>query len=160
MIGANDSTDPFNLPIHLAAEGETAASFNSASDAARGGGKWLIFLIHTINPTTANWYNPVAITDVTGAMGYDRSLGDVWTDSVVHVAAYWRAQKMFKGLSATASGAAMVWTWTLPAHFPPGRYLRVKVDGGTLAQGGAPLPWDEHGYYEVALDAGTLTLSP
>jgi len=160
MIGANDSTDPFNLPIHLAAEGETAASFNSASDAARGGGKWLIFLIHTINPTTASWYNPVAITDVTGAMGYDRSLGDVWTDSVVHVAAYWRAQKMFKGLSATASGAAMVWTWTLPAHFPPGRYLRVKVDGGTLAQGGAPLPWDEHGYYEVALDAGTLTLSP
>ena len=54
----------------------------------------------------------------------------------------------------------MVWTWTLPAHFPPGRYLRVKVDGGTLTQASAPLPWDEHGYYEVALDAGTLTLSP
>jgi hypothetical protein len=39
-------------------------------------------------------------------------------------------------------------------------YLRVKVDGGTLYQNGKPLPWSEHGYYEVGLDAGSLTLSP
>jgi hypothetical protein len=37
---------------------------------------------------------------------------------------------------------------------------RVTVDGGTLWQDGAPLPWDGHGYYEVALDAGNLTLAP
>jgi hypothetical protein len=43
---------------------------------------------------------------------------------------------------------------------PPGKYLRVKVDGGTLTQAGQTLAWDEHGYYEVALDAGSLTLSP
>jgi len=48
----------------------------------------------------------------------------------------------------------------LPEHFPPGRYLRVKVDGGTLSQNGKPLAWDDHGYYEVALDAGALTLAP
>jgi hypothetical protein len=48
----------------------------------------------------------------------------------------------------------------LPAHFPPGKYLRVNVTGGTLTQKGAPLPWDPHGYYEVALDAGALTLAP
>lgn len=36
----------------------------------------------------------------------------------------------------------------------------VRVDGGTLAQGGTPLAWDEHGYYDVALDANSLTRTP
>lgn len=36
----------------------------------------------------------------------------------------------------------------------------VKVDGGTLAQGGTPLAWDEDGYYDVALDANSLTRTP
>jgi peptidoglycan/xylan/chitin deacetylase (PgdA/CDA1 family) len=160
MISANGNTDPFNLPIHLAAQGETAASFNSASDAAHTAGQWLIFLVHSITPTSASWYNPVAITDVTAAMGYDRALADVWTDTVVAIAAYWRAQKLVSGVTPTTNGSSKTWSWTLPAHFPPGKYLRVKVDGGTLTQGTTPLAWDDHGYYEVALDAGTLTLSP
>jgi len=25
---------------------------------------------------------------------------------------------------------------------------------------GAPVAWDGHGYYEISLDAGSLTLSP
>ena len=48
--------------------------------------------------------------------------------------------------------------WTLPDHFPPGMCLRVTTTGGTLSQGGQTLGWDDHGYYEVSLDAGTLTL--
>jgi len=60
----------------------------------------------------------------------------------------------------TTSGSDQTWTWTLPAHFPPGKCLRVTADGGTLKQGGTPLVWDPHGYYEVSLDAGALTLSP
>jgi hypothetical protein len=48
----------------------------------------------------------------------------------------------------------------LPEHFPPGKFLRVSVTGGTLKQKGAALPWDARGYYEVALDAGSLTLGP
>ena len=42
----------------------------------------------------------------------------------------------------------------------PGHFLRVTVDGGTLSQNGQALVWDGHGYYEVALDAGTLTWAP
>jgi peptidoglycan/xylan/chitin deacetylase (PgdA/CDA1 family) len=161
MIGPNDTTDPFNLPIHMAAQAETASSFNTYSDSARTNGKWIIFLVHTINPTTANWYNPVDVAEVVSAMTHDKSMSDVWTDTVVAIGAYWRAQKMFAGLVPTTSGGSTTWTWTLPPHFPPGKYLRVKVDGGTLRQGsGPPLPWDQHGYYEVSLDAGTLTLSP
>ena len=54
----------------------------------------------------------------------------------------------------------MTYSWSLPAHFPPGQYLRVTVDGGTVKQCGTELPWNDHGYYEVALDAWSLTITP
>ena len=57
-------------------------------------------------------------------------------------------------------GTDKVYTWRLPEDFPPGHYLRVKVDGGNLKQSGVALAWDPHGYYEIALDAGSVTLSP
>jgi peptidoglycan/xylan/chitin deacetylase (PgdA/CDA1 family) len=159
-VAANDNSDPFNLPCHAAVEGETAASFNTAIDGAETAGRWVIFLIHTISPTTANWYAPIDISVITDSIAHAKTLGDVWIDSMVNVGAYWRAQKVLSSVAATASGADQTWTWTLPAHFPPGKYLRITVDGGTPSQNGAPLSWDSHGYYEIALDAGSLTLSP
>jgi peptidoglycan/xylan/chitin deacetylase (PgdA/CDA1 family) len=160
LIGANDNTDLFNLPIYLAQTGDSASVFSSQIDSAHSAGKWLILLVHGITPTTDLWYNPVAITDVTGGMSHGQSLGDVWNDTVVAVAAYWRAQKLVSGLTPTTSGSSQTWTWTLPAHFPSGKYLRATVAGGTLTQGGSALPWNDHGYYEIALDAGSVTLSP
>ena len=160
LVTPNDNTDPFDLPCHLAAEGETAAMFNTATDTAHTHGAWQIFLIHTIQPTTDVWYNPVDITAVTGSMAHAKSLGNVWIDTVANVGAYWRAEKIFSGVTPTSAGGKQTWTWTLPTNFPPGKYLRVTVDGGTLTQRGDALPWITHGYYEVALDAGSLTWSP
>jgi peptidoglycan/xylan/chitin deacetylase (PgdA/CDA1 family) len=159
-IGPGDNTDPFNLPCTMANENDTATIFDRQTDAARTAGKWLIFLVHTIKPTSDNWYAPVDIAEVTAGMTHGRALGDVWMGTVIDVAAYWIGQRLLKTAVATVAGSATTWTWTLPVGFPPGKYLRVKVDGGTLAQAGTPLAWDEHGYYEVALDAGTLTLAP
>jgi hypothetical protein len=155
MIGPNDNTDPYNLPCVGAAGGETAAPFNTSIDTARTGGKWVIFLFHSLLPGD-NWFAGLPIGSVTDSIKHAQSLPDVWIDSVANVGAYWLGQKL-----VTAGGAgAMSWTWKLPGHFPPGRYLRVTVDGGTLKQGTTTLAWDAHGYYEVALDAGSLTLSP
>jgi peptidoglycan/xylan/chitin deacetylase (PgdA/CDA1 family) len=159
-VGPNDATDPFNLPCFAAAGGEAAATFNGAIDTSRAAGRWLIMLFHTIAPTAASWYAPVDVSAVTGSIGHAQSLGDVWIDSMVNVGAYWRAQKLLASASPAISGADQTWTWTLPAHFPPGRRLRVTVDGGTLSQRGAPLVWDDHGYYEIDFDAGAMTLSP
>ena len=63
-------------------------------------------------------------------------------------------------VSPTTSGDATTWSWTLPDHFPPGMCLRVRTAGGTLTQNGEALSWDDHGYYHVALDAGSVTLAP
>ena len=164
MIAPNDRTDPYNLPVHPVIAGETAARFNQVTDAARAGGKWVIFLVHTLMPADAVWYAPVAIGDVTSGMKHARSLPDVWTGTLVDVAAYWRGQKLLSEArptaTATPAGTSTTWTWTLPPHFPAGKVLRVRVNGGTLSQNGRPLPWSPHGYYELALDAGSLTLTP
>lgn len=155
----NDSTNPFDVPCHLAAQGETAAQFNSVTDAARSAGAWQIFLIHTITPTSAIWYNPVAVTDVTGAMTHAKTAGDTWVDSVVDVGAYWRGLKVLATANRTTSGVTTTWTWTLPANFPSGKYLRVIVPGGgTLSQNGAAIAENPNGFFSVALSAGTLTL--
>jgi hypothetical protein len=158
-IGPNDDTDRFNLPCYMANADETAERFNGLIDSARTDGKWLIFLYHTINPTADNWYAPVEITEITKSIEHGKSLNDVWLDSLVNVGAYWYGQKLFSSIKPKKSGKVTTWTWKLPPHFPSGKYLRVKVDGGTLEQGRGPLKWDKHGYYEVFLDTGFLTLT-
>src|SRR5262245_7659523 len=127
-IAANDNTDPFNLPCHGAVEGETAAMFNTQIDGAQAGGRWLLFLIHTISPTSAIWYAPIDVSVITDSIAHTKSLGDVWIDSVVNVGAYWRAAKVLSSVTATTAGADQTWTWTLPTNFPPGKVLRITVD--------------------------------
>ncbi|HTB60485.1 MAG TPA: polysaccharide deacetylase family protein [Polyangia bacterium] len=167
-VAPNDDTDPLALPMWGPAENDGVAEFDAVVDAAHTDGQWVIMLLHSIAPTTAAWFATVDIAAVTGSITHAKSLGDVWIDSMANVGAYWRGQKLLTSATPTAttppSGKGQTqtstWTWTLPAHFPPGRLLRVKVDGGTLSQRDQPLRWDGHGYYEVALDAGALTLSP
>ena len=69
-VAPADNTDPFNLPCHAAVEAETVDSFNGAIDGAESAGRWLIFLIHTINPTSQNWYAPIDISVVTGSIAH------------------------------------------------------------------------------------------
>jgi hypothetical protein len=160
-IPPNASYDPFNLPIHAAVEGETAAMFNTAIDGAESAGSWLIFLVHTIGPTTQSWeYAQIDISVITDSVAHAKTLGDVWLDSTVNIGAYWRAQKVLSTVTPTSSGVAQTWTWTLPPHFPRGKILRVTFDGGTPSQDGTPLTWNGHGYYELELDKGSVTLSP
>jgi hypothetical protein len=159
-IGPNDNTDPFNLPSFMAAGGETVADLAGHVDETHREGRWLIFCFHSILPPSDEWYPQVEIASITGGIAHARALGDVWVDTMRNVGAYWLGQKVLSAAAPTETGDQTVWSWTLPAHFPPGRYLRVKVDGGTLEQNGQVLAWSPHGYYEVSLDAGHLSLFP
>jgi hypothetical protein len=97
---------------------------------------------------------------VTGSIAHAKSLSDVWIDTFANVGAYWIAQKLFLAAMPMSAAGSTTWTWTLPPHFPAGKILRVTVDGGKLRQNTTTLAWDGHGYFEVSLDAGTLTWSP
>jgi peptidoglycan/xylan/chitin deacetylase (PgdA/CDA1 family) len=156
LVPAAGVSDWYNLPVFPVVAGQTATDFNAGIDRARAQGRWSIFMYHSIMPTTNNWFAGVEIADITASLAYAKSLGDVWVDSITAIGAYARAQQAFEAVTPSAN----TWTWTLPEHFPPGKVLRVTVDGGSLRQGGTPLVWDAHGYYQVALDAQSLTWKP
>jgi hypothetical protein len=96
---------------------------------------------------------------VIASINHAKSAGDIWIDSMVNVGAYWAGQKAVTNATSTKFGNDTIITWTLPKHFPAGKYIRVTVTGGTLKQGGSELPWNKSGYYEIALDPGTLTIT-
>jgi hypothetical protein len=133
-------------------------------------GKWEVSLVHGFAPRGTNncaptdgAYQPMDIADYTAAVSAIKATGNAWIDTVENVSAYWIAGNKFAKLAPTTSGTDKTWNWKtsdFSTPFPPGHYLRVTTDGGTLKQGSTVLQWDDHGYYEVSLDAGTLTLSP
>jgi len=160
LVAPNDSTDPFNLYCYIAPPDSVASVFNAQIDQAYSAARWRIVLVHGFDGGTDGAYQPVSIDEFTASVAHTKSLGNIWIDTLLAIGAYWRGQKTVSTVTPVTSGDTTTWTWTLPDHFPPGMYLRVTVDGGTLTQSGSALPWDGHGYYEVALDPGSLTLSP
>jgi len=155
----NDNSDPLNLNCYIPATGQQTSTFNGNIDDAHKKGGWVIYVIHGFSSSDGS-YQPVDIGQVTAAIKYAKGMNDMWVGSMVNVASYWQGQKAFSSAMTSTSGSEKTWTWKLPAHFPPGHYLRVKTDGGTLKQNGTALAWDPHGYYEIALDALSVTLSP
>ncbi|MCS0614638.1 polysaccharide deacetylase family protein [Massilia kyonggiensis] len=151
MVAPGPGADAQNLP--LAEFPADASKFDTAASQ----GRWMIYLFHTLLPTTQDWGGGVNIGAVTDNMAHAKALGTVWIDSVVNIGAYWRGQQLLQAATPTTSAGTTTWRWTLPANFPPGRTLRVVVNGGTLSQNGKPLTWDRRGYYEVALDAQALS---
>ena len=160
VIAPNGPSNPFNLPCYIPATNATAKDLNSQIESAQAAGGWRVVLVHGFTGGSDGAYQPMAIGEFTASVEHVKSLGNVWIDSMVNVGSYWIGQKTVAAVTPTTSGTDKQWTWTLPANFPPGKCLRVSVEGGTLKQGGNVLPWNDHGYYEIALDAGSVTLSP
>jgi hypothetical protein len=157
QIAPNDNTDPAELPTYVASAGKTASTFNALIDSSDSAGNWQILLFHSLGGDGG--YAPVDVADVISSIEHARALHNMWIDSMVNIGAYWVGQKAVTNATITQSGKSTIVSWKLPDHFPPGRFVRVTVTGGTLTQAGKVLPWNEAGYYEVALNPGSLTIS-
>ncbi|WP_437839304.1 polysaccharide deacetylase family protein [Sorangium sp. So ce1153] len=160
LIGPNDSTDPFTLPCYIPPTGASTAAFDEQVTSARTAKKWRTVLVHGFTGGSDGAYQPVQLQAFVDHVKHAKDLGDMWLDSVVNVGAYWRGQKAVTSGTSAPSDGGTTYSWQLPDHFPPGKYVRVTVTGGTLKQNGVALPWNPHGYYEVALDPESVTLSP
>jgi hypothetical protein len=145
-VSPRDNTDPFALPAYLPDTGESASSMSSAITA----GRWRLFVLHGFD-SQGGTYQPVPIANVTGAMS-KAVMDGYWVETMTNVGAYWQGQKL---VPESASTSAM---WTLPDKFPPNMCLRITTTGGTVTQKGETVPWDDHGYYEISLDAGEVTI--
>jgi len=157
-VAVDDRSDPYHLPAHAPKTGDKASKLNSVVDAAANGGYWRIFELHSLKANSG--YAPVDIKELVANISYAKSKGDVWIDSMVNVGAYWIGQKVLKDAIETRTGYGTTLKWTLPSHFPSGKYVRVISTRGRLEQGGQVIPRSESGYYEIALDPGSLTISP
>ncbi len=161
LMMPNDAKDPFNVRCSIPPADASLDVLNGYADTARAQGGWRVLLVHGFTAGAMDYaYNPVAFGNFVDSVTHVKDFGDVWIDSVLHVGAYWLGQRAFTAATKTSAGGTTTWKWQLPAHFPRGQYLRVTVDGGTLKQGDTTLEWNPHGFYEVALDYKSLTLSP
>jgi hypothetical protein len=145
-VSPRDSTSPFQLPAYLPDAGASATTLSGTYQT----GKWRIFVIHGFD-SQGGTYQPVPIANVSAAMTTAVSSG-YWTEGITNVGAYWQGQKL---ISASATTNA---TWTLPAHFPKNMCVRITTSGGNVTQKGVTIPWDDHGYYQISLDAGEVTI--
>ena len=145
-VGPRDNTDPIRLPAWLPDTGESAANMSAAITM----GKWRIFVIHGFDSQNGT-YQPVPIANVTSAMS-KAVMDGYWVEGMTNVGAYWAGQKLIPA-SATTSA-----TWTLPANFPPNMCVRITTSGGTVTQKNQTIAWDPHGYYQISLDAGEVTV--
>ncbi len=137
-ISPEDNTNPAWIPSYIPGGLETT------------GGKWKVYCIHGFTGGNDGAYQPISFDSFTTAVEQAKS-GGAWVDSVVNIGSYWMGQKL-----VTGSGTS--YSWDLPANFPSGKCLRVTVDGGTPVQDGEPVAWNDHGYYEISLDAGSVTI--
>jgi hypothetical protein len=152
-VSPRDSTDPYALPAYLPASSiasdpspDTAATMRSAIT----DGKWRIFVIHGFD-TRNGTYKPVPIAEVSGAMSKAVQDG-FWVETMGNVGLYWQGQKLIPA-SATTSA-----TWTVPTNFPANMCVRITTTGGTVKQKGETIGWDPHGYYQISLNAGEVTI--
>jgi len=145
-VSPRDATDPFLLPAYLPPTGADTANLSGQIAA----GKWRIYVIHGFDGQNGT-YQPIPIASVTGAMSKAVSDG-YWVEGMTNVGAYWQGQKLIPA-SATTSA-----TWTLPANFPPNMCVRITTTGGTVTQKNETINWDSHGYYQISLDAGEVTI--
>jgi hypothetical protein len=162
MLPGNETMpSPWNTYCYIPPASAQASDYQSQIDQARSTNGWRVILVHGFQGGSDGAYQAVDLNQYLMGVMYAKTFADLWIGKMVDVGAYWRGQNAFQKNMPTGTPATMqTWTWTLPPAFPPGKYLRVMVDGGTLTQNGTPLVWDTHGYYEVSLDVGTLTLSP
>ena len=162
LVMPNDSTDRYTLPCYIPPPSAPESDFDSEVDSAQSAGGWRIILVHGFNGASNDdgAYQPVNLSDYTAGVMHTISLGNVWIGRMQDVASYWLGQEAISSAMKTTSGSSTTWAWTLPSNFVPGKYVRITVTGGTVTQMGTPIPWNPNGYYEISLDAGSVTVGP
>jgi hypothetical protein len=158
LIMPDANPNMFALNNYIPPTGAGTAQLNPKVDAAVNQGGWQTVCIHGFTGCNGCW-QPIDWNGFKDHITYAKGK-NIWIDTMENIASYFLGRKLVKAAQPQAGDGGQVYSWTLPAVFPPGKYVRVTVDGGTLTQDGQALPWNEHGFYEVSLDAGELTLTP
>jgi Polysaccharide deacetylase len=159
VVGADDSPAMNNFPTMLPEANVTAGQFDGKVDNAISKSGWQTVCIHGFQGGSDGAYKAIGLQPFVDHVKSAKTK-NIWIGTMENVAAYFIGRKLVKAATPTTEGGSQVYTWNLPTVFPPGKYVRVTIDGGTPSQDGKALTWNDHGFYEVALDAGKLTIAP
>lgn len=158
-IAPNGNSDQYNLPTYTPPSNANKATLDSGVSNAVSQGRWQTVLVHGFTGGGDGAYQPIPLADFLAHIEGQRDGGQVWIDTVLRVGAYYLGQKLLTAATPVPEGSATKWSWTLPEFFPTGHCLRVRSSGRVL-QGGQPVAENPLGYYDIALDAGELTVEP
>jgi peptidoglycan/xylan/chitin deacetylase (PgdA/CDA1 family) len=147
-VSGNSSISPSDTSKYTWLPADVPAA--DGSNMAPIAGKWRVICLHGFQGGSDGAYQAVPLSTFTSAAQSAKS-GGSWVETVTNVAAYNWGQKAI-GTSTTSA------TWTLPSVFPPNMCVRITTTGGTVTQSGKEVPWDDHGYYQISLDAGSVTV--
>jgi peptidoglycan/xylan/chitin deacetylase (PgdA/CDA1 family) len=158
--------DWLNIPSQITLTATPLTVYQNWVDTALKEGAWTVFMIHSIeNPQP--WYEPVPKATFLGLLDHlvQRENDGLWVAPFGEVGAYWQAQKIFETAVAASQGTGRSahWGWTIPAIFPSGVVLKMRIAGeGSLqvSQAGEILRPDAEGIYSVAFDRKEISLSP
>ena len=156
-IASQGAQDPYNLPTHVPAANANKAELDGAVSSAVAQGRWQTMTIHGFTGGSDGAYQPIPLNDFVEHVRGQRDSGWVWIDTLLDVGAYLIGHQLLTAAAPEVSGAGSTWSWTLPDHFPAGRCLRVQ-SSGRVFQDERPITENSLGYYELALDAGHVTI--
>lgn len=148
------STNLYNAPTFIPPEGAGKSQLDSGVGGAISQGHWQTVTIHAFEQ---GGYQPISLSGFVEHVTEVRDSGEVWIDTMLAVGSYYVGQKLVSDAAPATNGTESTWSWSLPAHFPEGRCLRI-TSTGTVLQDGALLPQDPLGYYEISLDEGAVTV--
>jgi hypothetical protein len=129
----NGNTDPFNFNCFVPATGAAASAFNNAIDAGAEGRRLEDRAGPRLHGRQRQRVPAGRDRRVHSSVNYAKALGDVWIDTVLNVAAYWRRRRCFRRSRRRPREFADMDVDAARA-LPARKVLRVRVDGGTLTQ--------------------------
>jgi peptidoglycan/xylan/chitin deacetylase (PgdA/CDA1 family) len=158
--------DWLNIPSQVTLTVTPLAVYRNWVDTALKEGAWTVFTIHSIeNPQP--WYEPMPKATFLGLLDHlvRRQRDGLWVAPFGEVGAYWQAQKILEAAFAGTRGMghSARWAWTVPAVFPRGVVLKVRLDGEgswQVSQAGQILQPDAEAVYSVAFDLKEISISP
>ncbi|PYV67306.1 MAG: hypothetical protein DMG96_39710 [Acidobacteria bacterium] len=123
---------------------------------------WTTFQFHGIGDASTGW-EPIPTDTFIALLDYlkTQQTKDLWIAPFGEVAAYLRAQRILENTEPQVSNGEQKFTWAVPAPFPSGVVLKVKLagKGGLHAyQNGRELRAGKTGIYSVAFDARELVV--
>ncbi|PYT52760.1 MAG: hypothetical protein DMG46_26200 [Acidobacteria bacterium] len=154
--------DWYNLPGQPIFTKYDVGTYRGWIDKAISLHAWTTFQLHGIGDSSTGW-EPIPTNTFLYVLDYlkQEEAQRLWVAPFGEVAAYLRAQKILEKAQPETTNGETRFTWDMPAPFPHGVVLKVRIDGSIrsrLYQSGHELHPSKHGVYEVSFDSRELVV--